>query len=658
MLEVRLLGQFDVRLDGAPVEIPSRSAQTLLAYLALNAGVSHRREKLAGMFWPEASDAQARNNLRYTLWQIRKGLSRRDARPEMYLTADKITVTLAVWCDGAEMLRPLNGGSDAESLVRAASLYGGELLPGFYEDWVVLDRERMRAAFESKVQKLLDVLARAAKWPEVLEWSERWIAAGQASEPAYRALMLAHAGMGDRAGVAAAFARCVAALQTDLDVEPSDQTRRLHADLTQGRQPTAAALEGPSERAPHDVDGVRTLLRRWRDQDRRILDLSSLALVHASADLPLDEEEAFLLFRSALHYEVDLSPWVLRAGRHALSALRICYREHPKPAGRMRIVEALEAVEGDESADVLLEVVEKEDSPSIRSRAALALARRGRVRQVVGLLRAALQAGRDPAAIEALVSIADESGLPSDAGPYPRTWLAVEIALRRWSRWRGRVVMNALRGATGTALGGVALGASLPLLTLAASRQVYEEAMAEYLTLPAWMISGAVAGLVWQGAQGLASCMAVGAADALSSDKNMRVTRTVCGALAGLVHSTFLIVFSATGLLSPSAGPALYTPVFLAYGMIVGALLTLPIPRIGQLRPMSRQLRRGVVCWLGISLAGLLVTLMLYPAAYARRSLTDSLFGFVMSFGLALAYGRAGPAGPLEDGGPRPASPT
>lgn len=654
MLEIRLLGQFDVRLDGVPVEVPSRTAQTLLAYLALNSGVSHRREKLAGMFWPEAGDAQARNNLRYALWQIRRALARGGARPESYLVADKITVGLETWCDAAELLRPA-AGADAMNLVRSAALYGGELLPGFYEDWVVLERERLRAAFESKVQLVLDHLARAGRWPEVLEWSERWIATGQTSEPAYRALMLAHAGIGDRAGVAATYSRCVADLQAELGVEPSEQTRRLHAELTQGRPPSPAAL-GPAHRPPHDANGVRTLLRRWREEDKKILDLSSLALAHAAADLTLEQEDAFLLFRSALHYEVDLGPWVVRAGDLALSVLRSCYREYPKPAGRMRIVEALETMEGGPAGDMLLEVVEREDSPSIRSRAALALARRGRTREAVDRLTEALQAGRDLSAVEALVSIADEIGLPAGAGPYPRTSLAMEVALRRWARWRGRVVTNALRGALGTALGGVALGASLPLLTFAASREVFEQAMAEYVTLPAWMISGAVAGLVWQGAQGLASCMAVGAADALGPGKGGGANRILCGSLAGLVHSGFLIAFSAAGLLDPNAAPAVYVPVFLVYGLIVGGLLSLLIPPLGQRRPMSRQIRRGAACWIGISLTGLVVTLLLYPAAYVRRSLTDSLFGFVMSFGLSLAYARAGAAGPAEGPEARPTS--
>ena len=69
MLEVRLLGQFDVRLNGTLVIIPSRPAQSLLAYLMLNPGIQHRREMLAGLFWPDAAEENARRSLRQALWQ-------------------------------------------------------------------------------------------------------------------------------------------------------------------------------------------------------------------------------------------------------------------------------------------------------------------------------------------------------------------------------------------------------------------------------------------------------------------------------------------------------------------------------------------------------------------------------------------------------------
>jgi len=68
MLEVCLLGKFEVRLDGQPVEIPSRPAQSLLAYLILSAGTSHRREKLAGF-----GDREVRRVLvqKYEVWKKR-----------------------------------------------------------------------------------------------------------------------------------------------------------------------------------------------------------------------------------------------------------------------------------------------------------------------------------------------------------------------------------------------------------------------------------------------------------------------------------------------------------------------------------------------------------------------------------------------------------
>ena len=75
MLQIRLLGQFDIRLDGKRIVISSRAGQSLMAYLAMTAGTSHRREKLAGTLWPNSSEENARKNLRQELWRIRKALA-------------------------------------------------------------------------------------------------------------------------------------------------------------------------------------------------------------------------------------------------------------------------------------------------------------------------------------------------------------------------------------------------------------------------------------------------------------------------------------------------------------------------------------------------------------------------------------------------------
>ena len=117
MLQIRLLGQFDTRLDGKRVTIPTRAAQSLLGYLVLTAGTPHRREKLAGIFWPETSDENARKNLRQELWRIRKAISAQGSSEKDYFLADELTLTFNrdadYWLDVAQIERP---DTDLQSL--------------------------------------------------------------------------------------------------------------------------------------------------------------------------------------------------------------------------------------------------------------------------------------------------------------------------------------------------------------------------------------------------------------------------------------------------------------------------------------------------------------------------------------------------------------
>jgi DNA-binding SARP family transcriptional activator len=129
MLELRLLGRLEVRLDDAVVLVPSRPAQSLLAYLALSAGTGHRREKLAGLLWPEADEDNARSNLRHALWRIRKALEPKDLVTP-YLLTDDFAVSFNAgadyWLDTVVLARETDGLRDqvetlARILWRAAS---------------------------------------------------------------------------------------------------------------------------------------------------------------------------------------------------------------------------------------------------------------------------------------------------------------------------------------------------------------------------------------------------------------------------------------------------------------------------------------------------------------------------------------------------------
>jgi non-specific serine/threonine protein kinase len=227
MLEVRLIDAFEIKCDGKPVAIPSRAAQSLFAYLILTAGVSHRREKLAGMFWLDVSEERARAYLRHELWRIRKSLTMHAGNN--YLLADDIGISFnpsaEYWLD-ANSLAKMNENASVEEWMHALSLAQGELLLGFYDDWVTEEREHLQALNRQKIARLLEMLEKEQRWYEMLECAERWITLERTSEAAYRALMVAYEALGDRAKVEAAYERCVHAL-SELDLEPSEQTRTL-----------------------------------------------------------------------------------------------------------------------------------------------------------------------------------------------------------------------------------------------------------------------------------------------------------------------------------------------------------------------------------------------------------------------------------------------
>src|SRR5260221_4702368 len=183
MLEVRLLGSFDIKYKKKSLNISSRPAQSLFAYLILSAGTSHRRENLAGLLWPDSLEETARDNLRHALWRMRKALEATSST--RFLHTDDVTIKFEsssdYWLDATEMEK-LNDSSLADELMAVLSEYHGELLPGFYDEWVALEREHLYSIFEHHMARLMALLQDEKRWLDILDWAERWIKLGQKPE--------------------------------------------------------------------------------------------------------------------------------------------------------------------------------------------------------------------------------------------------------------------------------------------------------------------------------------------------------------------------------------------------------------------------------------------------------------------------------------------
>ncbi len=140
---LRLLGGF-VLDDGQLLitRLPSRAATLLLARLALWPQRLHPREELADLLWPGAEAAVGRNRLRQTLSTLRSLIEPPGSLP--VLQADRVGLRVlpgGLGCDVAVFERFVRGGQ----LELAAQVYRGELLPGFYDEWVNDERLRLRS---------------------------------------------------------------------------------------------------------------------------------------------------------------------------------------------------------------------------------------------------------------------------------------------------------------------------------------------------------------------------------------------------------------------------------------------------------------------------------------------------------------------------------
>ena len=210
------------------------------------------------MLWPGADEENARSYLRHALWRIRKGLGSVPTPNGHYLISDDISVGFARnadhWLDVARFERDEDQETSG-SLIVSVGLYRGELLPGFYDEWAVRERERLEAILAQKMQRLIDRLSEERRWEDLITWAERWISLGGAPEGAYRALMRAHHERGDRSGIAEVYQRCVSTLRRELDVAPSSDTQCLFEELSASSSSRSSAAASAASREPAlDVD--------------------------------------------------------------------------------------------------------------------------------------------------------------------------------------------------------------------------------------------------------------------------------------------------------------------------------------------------------------------------------------------------------------------
>ena len=225
-----LLGSFSLAVDGS--QIPIRiQAQRVLAYLSLvqPAQLEHLRAGLAERLWGDVPIERSQASLRTALWRIRQ------ADPWLIrVTRETVRLDDAVEVDVRRTLdqagRLVAGNCDLRPRDTDVYTLRGDLLPGWDEDWILLERERIRQVQIHALEALAHWLCSHGRHLEAIEAAFAAIEAEPLRESAHAALIDVFLAEGNVAQARHQLERYAAMVWSEMRVRPSDElTRRVAA---------------------------------------------------------------------------------------------------------------------------------------------------------------------------------------------------------------------------------------------------------------------------------------------------------------------------------------------------------------------------------------------------------------------------------------------
>jgi len=276
-MQVRLLGHFRLIAGDEIKRFSTKKAESLFAYLLLHRGKPVSRSTLATMLWPDAIEPRAKKNLNTTLWRVKGALA---GESEISLSATEFG--LAIHPNHADVdlfaFRTLLASSEGmrgreklDVLTRAESLYAGEFMEGFSDDWCEEERRYARSQYVGLLKKLVDISKEERDYDGGVAYAQRVLTLDPLDEDTHRDLMLFWYLLGNRTGALRQYETLRKTLRDELGVEPTSETTELwgqfrtHTDAIS--LPRIAQLPKPAREASDGFEPVPMVGRedtlRW-----------------------------------------------------------------------------------------------------------------------------------------------------------------------------------------------------------------------------------------------------------------------------------------------------------------------------------------------------------------------------------------------------------
>jgi DNA-binding SARP family transcriptional activator len=222
--QLSLIGGFELRCGGQDVAV-SRIGQRLLALLALEARPLQRLW-VAGTLWLDATEERAGASLRSALWR----LPQPDGSAVVEATATHLRLARDLAVDVHELAGQAQGldapAAPGDRPLDPSAL-SRDLLPDWYEDWVVLERERFRQLRLHALEALCRRLTEAGRFGAAVQAGLAAVAGEPLRESAHRTLIQAHLAEGNPGEAVRQYHLYRRLLAGELAIGPSAAIREL-----------------------------------------------------------------------------------------------------------------------------------------------------------------------------------------------------------------------------------------------------------------------------------------------------------------------------------------------------------------------------------------------------------------------------------------------
>ncbi len=217
----------------------TRCEVRLLSYLLLHGKRPHSRERLLGLMWGEQEEKRARACLSTALWRLKRILSPGGTKSDDFIrrTGNEIVfnwdrphwVDVFLFEERTKAALSIDKGDrpidQTRLLEEAIGLYTGDLLEGFYDDWILLERERLLDLYIQGLTRLVWNYMHGGQTAKALACGRKILHHDPLREDIHRTMMRLYIKAGQPGQALRQFKFCSDIFKKELGLLPGDETR-------------------------------------------------------------------------------------------------------------------------------------------------------------------------------------------------------------------------------------------------------------------------------------------------------------------------------------------------------------------------------------------------------------------------------------------------